>query len=161
MNYFTSDLHFGHKNIVSKYRQEFSSIEEHDTLLLEQFSKLNKRDIVFVLGDFIFECKEYEYYINQLKKMPCRIKLLLGNHDSKRLYNEDRFELLLPLTNYKKFWLTHAPIHSQEMRYRLGNIHGHMHKEKLSDKRYFNVNVDMNEYKFIEFDRIREYFKGE
>lgn len=161
MNFFTSDLHFGHKNIAKKYRQEFSSIERHDEKIFEEMSKLKKRDILFILGDFIFDCKDYDKYINIIKKMPFRIKFISGNHDSTKLYKESFIECFPSLVSYKNIWLSHAPIHPNEMRSRKGNIHGHLHKEKLSDKRYFNVNVDVNEYKFIEFDRIREYFKRE
>jgi calcineurin-like phosphoesterase family protein len=60
--YFSSDFHFGHKVIVPKYR-DFKSQEEHDTILLDNISKLNKRDILYVLGDFLFDSDKYDYYI--------------------------------------------------------------------------------------------------
>lgn len=36
------------------------------------------------------------------------------------------------------------------------NIHGHLHKVAIPDKRYFNVNLDANDYKFVEFEAIKE-----
>ena len=48
MNYFTSDLHLGHKVIAPKYRPIFENQEEHDSLILDNISKLNKRDILYI-----------------------------------------------------------------------------------------------------------------
>lgn len=170
MNYFTSDLHFGHLSIT-KYRTNFLSQEEHDNYFLDEIAKLKKRDILYVLGDFIFDSDKYDWYLEQLNKMPCRIKLVLGNHDSLKLYNEDRFELQLPLFTYKNFWISHCPIHEQELRGRLGCVHGHLHYKRVIrdeydfsmdywseeiDNRYFNVCPEVNEFKFVEFDKIKE-----
>jgi len=158
MNYFSSDFHLGHKVIVPKYRN-FSSQEEHDNLILDNISKLNKRDILFILGDFIFKSDKYDYYINQLSKMSCRIKLIMGNHDNLKLYKETRLpklEIQLPLFSYKNFWISHCPIHPQEIRNKLGNIHGHLHNSELNDKRYFDVGLGKNNFKFVTFDEIKE-----
>ena len=68
-------------------------------------------------------------------------------------------EIQLPLYTYKGFWMSHCPIHSDEMRNRIGNIHGHTHKHSIDDERYYNVSLDVHDYKFIEFDMILEKFK--
>jgi len=159
MVYFTSDLHLGHKNIC-KYRKEFSTTKEHDEYLLTQIEALGKRDLLYVLGDFLFDCEEYDSYLERLGKSRRRMKLLLGNHDSRRLYNglPKNIEVCLPIFSYKNMWLTHCPIHEKELRGRLGNIHGHLHLKTLKDDRYFNVNVDVNDYKFVPLDTIKIHF---
>ena len=157
MNLFTSDLHLGHNSII-KHRDEFSSQEEHDSLILDNIAKLKKREILYVLGDFIFDSDSYDYYIQQMNKMSCRIKVIMGNHDSLKLYSESRFEIQLPLYSYKDFWLSHCPIHPKELRNRKGCIHGHLHKQSLGDNRYFNVNIDVNNYQFVDFEKIKERF---
>ena len=58
--------------------------------------------------------------------MKCRIKLVMGNHDDHRLYKESIFEMQLPFFSYKSYWISHCPIHPQELRNRKGNIHGLM-----------------------------------
>ena len=68
-------------------------------------------------------------------------------------------EIQLPLFSYKGIWLSHCPIHPLELRGREGNAHGHLHLEKLNDKRYFNVNIDVNNYEFVTFDKIKESLK--
>jgi calcineurin-like phosphoesterase family protein len=155
MNYFSSDFHLGHNVIVPKYRN-FKTQDEHDELLLEKMSKLNKRDILFVLGDFIFDSDRYDYYINNINKMACRIKVIMGNHDSLKLYKEPKLEVQLPLFSYKGIWLSHCPIHPREIRNRLGNIHGHLHGGIIDDPRYFNVNLDNNNFNFVNFEEIAE-----
>ena len=173
-SYFSSDFHLGHKVIV-KYRTQFSNQSEHDEFILDRIAELNKKSVLHILGDFIFDSPNYNYYINELKKMPCRIKLVMGNHDSLKLYKEDRFEVQLPLYSYKNIWVSHAPIHHQELRDRLGNIHGHLHYgvvnkraynmldddyESVPDERYFNVNLDNNDFRFVPLEDIKKHFSN-
>jgi len=167
MNYMTSDLHLGHKSIC-KYRTKFTTVEEHDEYILQEMEKLGKRDILFVLGDFLFDGDHYDEYIKRIRKMKVRIKLVMGNHDSLRLYEEinqkpqspdGSIEIQLPLFSYKNHWLSHVPIHPGELRGRAGNIHGHMHLETLDDPNYFNVNLDVNDYKFVPFEDIKNKFE--
>lgn len=167
---FSSDFHLGHNVIVPKYRN-FKSQEEHDALILDNMSKLHKKDILYILGDFVFDSDKYDYYINELSKMSCRIKLIMGNHDSLKLYKENRLpklELHQPLLTYKKMWLSHCPIHPQEMRNRILNIHGHLHGHKVETSvwvnklneyntpKYFNVCLDNNNFEFVNFEYIKE-----
>lgn len=160
MNYFTSDLHLGHKGIMKYRKKEFYNYRYiHDIEIIEQIFLLGKRDILFILGDFIFDCKEYDNYVDMLRKYKrCRIKLIMGNHDSKRLYSEDVVEMQLPFYSYKNMWLSHCPIHPQEMRNRVGNIHGHLHDCCIDNSMYFNVNLDVNNYKFVPLDDIKAHF---
>ena len=134
MNFFSSDFHLGHRVIVPKYRN-FTSQEEHDNRIFDGIAKLNKRDVLFILGDFIFDSEKYDYYIEQMNKMSCRIKLILGNHDSLKLYKEPRFEIQLPFFSYKNNWISHCPIHPDEIRNRNKNIHGHLHGSIIDDPR--------------------------
>ncbi len=177
--YFTSDLHLGHRNI-HKYRTRFNSTEENDKYMLDLICSLDKRDILIVLGDFLFDGEHFNDYLNHIEtKAKCRIKLIMGNHDSKLLYNlptTSRISIELPLYSYKNMWLSHCPIHPKEMRGRLGNIHGHLHEEHVTyknanmfsstfakpllDPRYFNVNIDVNNYQFVKLDTIKEYFNA-
>ena len=170
---FTSDWHLGH-NAILKYRPSFSSIEEHDQNIIDQLSVLSKRDLVFVLGDILFDGDKYDYYIDILNKMSCRFKFVLGNHDSRKLYSETRLtnmELCLPLFSYKNLWISHAPLHPSEIRGRDLNIHGHCHNHNVKrdsglfdDERYFNVILDQNYNKFVSFEeiesRVKENRKG-
>jgi calcineurin-like phosphoesterase family protein len=160
MRYFTSAIHLGHNNIVQKYRTEISSVQEHDQLFFDQLYALGKRDILVIIGDFLFDCENYDQYIEKISRAKCRIQLVFGNHDSLKLLKCEKIEIQLPLYSYKNIWISHCPIHPSEMRGRLGNIHGHLHKCKIPDNRYFNVNFDVNDYKFVSNDTILNYFKN-
>lgn len=174
--FITSDLHLGHKNI-NKYRDRLEFSVDNDEYIIDKILSLGKRDILMVLGDFLFDGEHYKEYIQRLSKKSCRIQLILGNHDSLKLLKEDIFEIQLPLYQKKNIWLSHCPIHPQEMRNRLGNCHGHLHQEKVMiskqvskyggiiteteyypDPKYFNVNIDVNNYEFIDFKEVEEYF---
>ena len=87
-NYFTSDWHLGHK-VITKYRPQFKTIEEHDNAIFAEAEKLTKRDILFVLGDFLFDCEKFEWYLNEISKMTLKDKLVLRNHDSLKLYTQN------------------------------------------------------------------------
>lgn len=157
MNYFSSDFHLGHK-VINKYRPQFESAQEHDEKVLDMISKLQKRDILYVLGDFLFDSSYYKEYLNRIKKMPVRIKLVMGNHDNIELYKDcisSNIEIQLPLFSYKNMWISHCPIHEQELRNRDLNVHGHLHGAKINSDRYFNVNLDNNNFNFVSFDEIK------
>ena len=99
--------------------------------------------------------------------MPCTIKLVLGNHDSLKMYEQTiakNIKIQLPLFSYKNMWISHCPIHPNELRSRILSVHGHLHCDIIEidgnpDYRYFNVNLDNNYFKLVPFEEIVEYSK--
>lgn len=172
MVYISSDFHLGHK-VITKYRPKFNSAEEHDEFILSKIEALTKRDILLVLGDFLFDGPKYDEYLNRLKNMKCRIKLVMGNHDSIKLYKDcidSNIEIQLPLYTYKNMWASHCPIHQQELRGRVLNIHGHLHGGTINNygtfmgqeyvtenSKYYNVNLDNNDFEFVKLDDVLKY----
>lgn len=139
--YFTSDLHLGHKLAAEK--RGFPSINEHDRVVVESVAKVaNKRTVVYVLGDVAMDIQS----IKLLDRIPGRKHLVLGNHDmfQSSVYNR-YFERVFGMLKYKGLWLTHCPIHQQEMYRCMANVHGHIHKDTSSSllgEPYINVNWD-------------------
>jgi calcineurin-like phosphoesterase family protein len=156
---FTSDLHIGHKNIC-KYRPVFSTAEEHDEYMFRKIEELDKRVLLIVLGDFVFDSPKYSEHIQRLRNVACRIRFVMGNHDSLKLLKEDFLEHREALASYKHMWLSHCPIHPSELRDKKGNIHGHLHSQIIDDPRYFNVNIENHNYEFVPLDTIKEAFNG-
>ena len=171
---FTSDLHLGHKNIC-KYRTQFSSPEEHDNTLYENLStNVRKGDTLYLLGDIAFTFE----WLEKIKQINCRHKLLVcGNHDTERgikmKHLVDVYDDVVALTSKRNYWISHCPIHPQEMRGKLGCVHGHLHSKKVkmkdpmgydtpisgslvSDHRYLNVCVEHTNYKPITFEQLIE-----
>lgn len=94
MNYFTSDLHLGHRNIIRLCNRPFATIEEMDETLIRNWNaKVTNGDTVYILGDLLFRNeKPAEEYLKQLKG---KKHLIIGNHDRdwvKKCNLEDFFE---------------------------------------------------------------------
>lgn len=122
--YFLSDLHLGHKNIC-KFRPGFTSVEEHNALIKENYHKrVTKRDTVYFLGDVAFDAES----LADVKTWAGAKKILIaGNHCLDHFSMKDLVEAydeVYSLKKYKEFWLSHAPIHPDELRGKI-NIHGH------------------------------------
>ena len=139
------DLHLGHKNIT-KFRTEFSSVKEHDDCILDNLSIISKRNLVWFLGDVAFD----KTSLNLLSKLPFRKRLILGNHDlSKDITMQDLiqvYEQIDSLVSYKNTWISHCPIHPDEIRNRCINIHGHTHSHIINDCRYVNLSAENIKY---------------
>ena len=136
--WFCSDLHLGHKNI-GKFRAPLvNSTSENTERIFSDWKKyVTKRDVVYILGDFCFDRDLWGTVLDELTAD--KIYLIRGNHDDKFTTNEllEFFNEVYGLVRYKEFWLSHAPIHSHELRGRV-NVHGHVHYHTVNDPRYFN-----------------------
>lgn len=160
--YFMSDPHWGHTNIT-KYRP-FATAEEHDEVITDNvLSTLSKNDTLWILGDTCFTRPALEH-LERVSGYVANVNLVLGNHclqsgvqlaDYKRLCKK-----VAAFTTYRNYWLSHCPIHPQEMRGRKGNIHGHLHGEVVmgmegeEDQNYFCVSMEQIDYKPIPFKTI-------
>ena len=55
--FFTADLHFGHENVIKLDGRPFANVEEMDEELIRRWNaKVGKGDLVYVLGDMIWQC---------------------------------------------------------------------------------------------------------
>lgn len=76
--FMTSDLHFGHKNILKHCNRPYDSVEDMDEGLVANWNnKVPKKDsIVYIVGDFAFN--NHNKYLSRLngKKV-----LIIGSHD--------------------------------------------------------------------------------
>lgn len=144
---FIADTHLGHRNIY-KYRQVFDSTKHNDLYfikILQEYS--TKRDSMYFLGDICFD----EYYLPMIKELPGTKILIAGNHCSEYIPMKklvDVFDETHALLKYKEFWLSHAPLHPDELRGKR-NIHGHVHAASVPDTKYLNVSVDSEFMKFL------------
>ena len=79
--YFTSDLHFGHENVIRFDNRPFETVDEMDAELIRKWNaKVDRDDLVYVLGDMIWKTKNgtAEDLIHNLNG---QIILIRGNHD--------------------------------------------------------------------------------
>lgn len=154
---FISDLHLGHKKILHySPDREGSTVEEHDAILKDKYcTKVRKRDKVFFCGDIAMELEK----LRDIANWPGQKILIRGNHDVFPLEEYCRvFHEIYGIFSYKRFWISHCPIHQDEMRNRIGNIHGHCHQHLINDDRYVNVCVEHNNGIPVSLHEIRERF---
>ena len=89
--HFTSDIHFQHRKIIEYSNRPFSSVEEMDEALIQNWNRVVKPDdYCFSLGDFAFA------KIGRIKEILSRLNghkhLINGNHCE--TIKENRRELL-------------------------------------------------------------------
>lgn len=138
--FFLGDLHLGHK-AIAKYRPEFRDEQDHfEYRSLAWHTRVRKHDKVFVLGDCAFTKER----LLEFSKWTGTKALIMGNHcypakGVSLLDLNDVFEgRVYSLYKHKEFWLSHAPLHPEELRGRK-NIHGHTHFHVIDDPAYINV----------------------
>lgn len=156
---FIGDLHLGHKSIANfsgKERGGITNVDEHDKWIIERWnSVVSKNDLVWVLGDVCMDKTK----LHLLKKMKGNKHLILGNHDEFSLDTyKPYFNLIHGFLRYKGLWLSHPPIHSDELRGKV-NVHGHVHNNPIKDSRYICVSVEQVQGLPISLEEIREKIK--
>ena len=170
--WFTSDLHFWHKNICKYCGRPYNTIEEMNQGIIDNWNSVVKDDdIVYLLGDIGFcGIEKLRPLIAQLKG---HIRLVQGNHDSdkvaNRLIEEGLIEGVSTLCRItitgdeecpdQDLTLCHFPMidwHNKEKGAWM--IHGHQHQ--LPDTpscsyAHWDVGLDKNQMKPISFEQLK------
>ena len=141
--FFTSDLHFGHENVIKFDKRPFKTVEEMNAELIKRWnSKVGVGDIVYVLGDFIWRMKADEAHA-LIKSLNGQIILIKGNHD-RFLHNSNVKNALGGVKDYDdisvklehgaepiRCILSHyfMPMYNGHFRKAI-HLHGHSHNSK-------------------------------
>ena len=172
---FISDTHFGHRAIC-KYRTQFKTPQEHDEFIIEKWNKRVRKasSIIWVLGDMCIQNKYYDFP-TLISRLRGNIHLITGNHCYLPAYNHNKIKVMNGIFKKYDYWLSHAPIHPEELRSKK-NIHGHVHYKSIKDykmiddgnsgfmmaeqldDRYINVCCEKINYTPISLEEIRERF---
>lgn len=158
MVYFTGCTHLGHRRI-SSFRDVSSTEENTERIVSDWKQMVHKRGVVYVLGDAAFTDEANDL----IKTLPGRKILVKGNHDDlvSTRRQMDVYEEIYGLFKYKKMWLSHAPIHPDELREK-PNVHAHVHSATVDDPRYLNCCVDelwrTTGKSLISLDDVKKHF---
>lgn len=131
MIYFTSDLHFYHKNVIDYCKRPWSNVEEMNEGLIERFNaKVGKTDTVYFLGDILFGGPTKAAEI--LPRLQGFRYLVPGNHDNIKHLTPYFEGILPPIFNLRheghRFVLCHFPLLSWENKHHgWYHLHGHTH----------------------------------
>lgn len=180
--FFTSDTHFGHSKIIEYCKRPFSSIEEHDNALIQNWnSVVGQDDTVFHLGDFAYG--NSQFIANTIKQLNGNIILVKGNHDLRNinptLYNifSDVVYQARILIDKQTVYLNHFPflcfehgdINLYKNNYSI-QLFGHVHSGPLTSSEdvnrlnilfptQYDVGVDNNNFTPISWVDVRDKIK--
>lgn len=174
--FYTSDMHFGHRNILNFCKRPFATEKEMNLALIENWNAVVRpNDIIFNLGDFCWwdSNRDIQKLFNRLNG---KIYLQYGNHDSKKGFRElpshvqildDIVHSWIKFENESKVYevvTSHYPLltYAGSMRgvyHFFGHIHsgpGSMSSEAslTFSKNMYDVGVDNNLLSPIEFKDI-------
>jgi calcineurin-like phosphoesterase family protein len=80
MDWFTADLHFGHKRIIELCDRPFDNVDDMDRQLIQRWNQyIEPGDNVYVLGDFALG--HLDTTLGYLPQLNGTKHLILGNHD--------------------------------------------------------------------------------
>lgn len=169
--HFTADHHFGHWNIVRHCNRPWTSIEEHDSTLIELWnSVVNKKDLVYALGDLMMVPKQEDgtprmkIYRRIRNRLNGKIILIKGNHDAG---SKEYYDCFTEVCDYKeikynktKIICSHYPFASWNGSFHGHNpmFHGHCHG-RMDNSNYLrlDVGVDCWNYKPVHIDILLEH----
>ena len=168
-----SDLHIDHANVIEYCNRPFSSVEEMNKVLIENWNKAVKQDdVVYFLGDLLMGKHTTERDLSVVCRLRGEKTIIIGNHDfrftvhddNKRIRNKtqavDYWESIgfhhasaTPMI-LENFMLSHEPLKQIATGYI--NIHGHTHNNNLKSINHINVSVENIDYKPINFEELRD-----
>lgn len=150
----TSDIHFGHTNILKfcPHSRKFKDVQDMNEGIINNWNMVvSPEDTTYILGDVAF-CNDQkaQYLINRLngKKI-----LIVGNHDKKLIKSSifsDCFEEIHDYYtlnhNKDKIIMFHYPIYEWDGMHRgTYHLYGHLHGSKIPVKgRLMDVGMDTN-----------------
>lgn len=175
MDFITSDIHFGHTNIMkfcpeSRARFNNDVIRMNEGIIKEWNQVVTPHDHTYILGDVAFcnaaKATEYVRRLNGTKT------LIRGNHDSKLLKDEEFrscfvniYDYLTITVNGVKIAMFHYPINEWDQMHRGAvHFHGHCHGNitGLEGSRALDVGMDAMGVTVAKLeDMIAKALKGE
>jgi calcineurin-like phosphoesterase family protein len=146
--WFTADHHFNHPNICKWTHRPFTSIEEHDATLIENWNRVvNPKDDVYFLGDFAW--KNINLLSTRRKLHGSQIFFIKGNHDKAATTIKSTFawwdNVKMTKVNNQEIWLSHYA-HRVWPKSHHGAIHlyGHSHASLLDDPHAKSMDVGVD-----------------
>jgi calcineurin-like phosphoesterase family protein len=151
--FFISDTHFGHHGFKKfvPWIKHMSHEEYIEQAVARWNSVVKKGDTVWVLGDVAKNTQGLIVY----DRLNGHKNLVRGNHDVQSpLAYLKFFNTIHGIIKKYGFWISHCPIHPDELR-GFKNVHGHVHQNELKDDRYIYVGSDKLEGYPISLEEIK------
>lgn len=171
MKWFTSDLHFFHKNILKFTNRPADTIDDMHELIINNINEVVKpSDILYHLGDLNFG--KPVYMLDFFERINCEVQLLQGNHDSDgamRLYRLAPNVVRAECSPYlevreggQKLVLCHYPLAVWKNNHHGSwHLYGHCHNSYQNVGKSIDVGIDAawenyGKFRPLSFDEIAE-----
>jgi calcineurin-like phosphoesterase family protein len=155
--FFTSDTHFNHHNIIKYENRPFSNVEEMNEALINNWNEVvSKKDIIFILGDFIFKHMSFNELCSKLNGKKFFVR---GNHDYAKEANGWPDIIELNLKGEAFLVLTHYPMLSWNRSFHGSwNLFGHTHSKYIYDnsRLALNVGTDCHNFRPISYLEVKK-----
>lgn len=166
MNWFTSDEHYNHANIINKFIfRPFKNTEEMNSEIIRRHnSRVKNNDTVYHLGDFKFSSDGPNVY-ELIQQLNGRHVFIRGNHDKNNGLNSCLQYAVIQLYS-QDVLLIHRPEDAMEIMFKTGikmAFCGHVHEKwkmmKKDDTIFINVGVDQWDFYPIDSKQIFKAIK--
>lgn len=151
-----SDTHWGHTKIIECENRPFSSTEEMDEVMIQNWnSVVQDDDLVYHLGD-IFLCGAPQAHRIQ-ERLKGTIVLFLGNHDHFTVGHYQRMGFVVEKEPRVVDGMLFSHYPSSETIVK--NVHGHVHSriQDLDQRIYKCVSVECTNYTPLHFDELMSW----
>lgn len=166
--FLVADTHFGHRNILTFRRSDgtplrpYATIEEHDEALVENWNRVvGPHDKVYHLGDVVINRRA----LATMARLNGDKVLIKGNHDIFKLNDyTPYFRDIRAYHVMDRAILSHVPVHPDSFPRFRGNIHGHLHSNRViiepqlvpfPDPNYVCVSMEHIDFTPIAWDVVR------
>lgn len=153
MNWFTSDCHFGHGNVIKYCNRPFPDAQSMNEVLIDNWNQVvAKDDTIFHLGDFSFMTKQATDDL--IARLSGRIIFLRGNHDC---HPKTVIDSLVARFEGHRILLTHYPEWASPLMLTFcGHVHEKWKVQKPKDSfPIVNVGVDVWDFKPVNLAMIK------
>lgn len=169
MLFFTADWHLNHSNIIKLCNRPYSSVDEMNQALIDNFNKVvSSKDTTYFIGDI---CFAKEQFLSVIPKLNGIKYFAEGNHDkwwqSRSEFNLENvyfipkeFALHSKKNNKLLIILNHYPMRAWDAaHYGAYHLYGHVHNRLPNFGYSMDVGVDAQNYFPISLDEVVETFR--
>lgn len=158
--YFSSDHHFGHRNIIKYCNRPFTDVDHMDSVMINNWnSVVTPNDTVYYVGDFQIHPDSNKY----LPRLNGKKILIKGNHDYehksilKSLHWHEQHDILVMNAHNTKIILCHYGMRVWPKAHK-GSVmlYGHSHNRLPGTSHSCDVGVDAWNYTPVSFMDIKK-----
>lgn len=165
-NWYTADLHFGHKNVIRFCDRPFQSVVDMDATLIKNMTqRVGPEDDLWIRGDFAFGggSKDRVYLEEVFDQLPgARQHLIVGNHDNQLVQSlgwssVTYYAEVRDGPKKQRNTLFHYPMITwNHARGDALQFFGHIHNNWLGSRNSVNVGVDVWDFMPVTYDEIAQ-----